>query len=196
MDPPPRAVLLDQNLDHPTRGGPLAKGTDLIPRLRDVGFTGNIVMKSANSSSQDRMKYLAAGADGVIDKGVRMASFSRELAAILHYSEAAAAAAGEAAPKEMLDPAVLRALDADEANERVRGFRDRGGALASDAVTALASDGDAGRSWTLVFKLKALADFVGARRLARMCEDAEAGLARFFFSFLFWAAKCGNTTLS
>jgi DNA-binding response OmpR family regulator len=71
------AVLLDQNLDHPTRGGALTKGTDLIPKLREAGFKGTIVMKSANNSSMDRALYLAAGADGVIDKGAPRAFFSR-----------------------------------------------------------------------------------------------------------------------
>ena len=61
MSPPPPVVLLDQNLDHPTRGGPLAKGTDLVPRLRAAGFEGKIMTKSANASSKHRVLYSAAG---------------------------------------------------------------------------------------------------------------------------------------
>ena len=42
LDPPPDVVLLDEHLDHPTRGGPFAKGTRIVPQLKDAGFAGKV----------------------------------------------------------------------------------------------------------------------------------------------------------
>ena len=61
-------VFLDQNLDHPQLGGPLAKGTELVPRLRTAGYAGKVSIKSANQATAERAHYRASGADGALDK--------------------------------------------------------------------------------------------------------------------------------
>ena len=58
-------------------------GCVLIPRLRDAGFAGKIVIRSANATSADRADYVASGADGTIDKAVMGEAFCNELAKIL-----------------------------------------------------------------------------------------------------------------
>ena len=57
MCPPPHLVVLDQNLNPPTSGERYILGTQLIAPLRAAGFTGKIVIKSANQSSEDRALY-------------------------------------------------------------------------------------------------------------------------------------------
>lgn len=88
LDPQPHLVLLDQMLDHPLTGDPLARGTDLVAPLRAAGFTGRIAIKSANQSSAERAEYLESGADGSLDKALQGEAFARELAAIVHRTTA------------------------------------------------------------------------------------------------------------
>ena len=83
MQPRPTIVLIDQNLDHPIHNTTLIKGTALIPRLRGLGFKGKIVMKSGNSAPCDIRSFIAAGADGVVAKGLSHIDMNRQLACIL-----------------------------------------------------------------------------------------------------------------
>ena len=64
LDPPPSVVFLDENLDHSNGSGAFLKGTQLVPRLREAGFAGKIVIKSANQASSERARHRASGADG------------------------------------------------------------------------------------------------------------------------------------
>ena len=79
----PTIILIDQNLDHPIHRTPLIKGTELIPRLRGLGYKGKIVMKSANSAVCDIRSFIAAGADGAVAKGLSPIDMNRQLACIL-----------------------------------------------------------------------------------------------------------------
>ena len=124
LDPPPQVVLLDEYLEHPTRGGKLANGTELVPQLRRLGFAGKIVIKSANQSSGERARYERSGADGAVDKVLSDDAFARELAAIL-----AGTASWRSQP---IDAAVLGAVDADQAGERMSAFRERAGRMAEE----------------------------------------------------------------
>lgn len=83
MDPQPMILLMDENLDHPVNHSEFMKGTELIPRLRELGFEGKIVIKSANASPLHAESYMACGADGVVAKGIKAFDMNRQLASIL-----------------------------------------------------------------------------------------------------------------
>ena len=63
MAPRPALVLLDQMLDHPVEKTPFMKGTDMITRLRDLGFEGKIVIYSESHTPRDARFYRECGAD-------------------------------------------------------------------------------------------------------------------------------------
>ena len=79
MERRPALVLLDENLDDPVLKTPLTKGTQLIPRLRELGYDGKIVIKSANLKPDDSASYEACGADGVITKCLDACQTNRQL---------------------------------------------------------------------------------------------------------------------
>jgi len=116
MDPQPSIVLLDQNLEHPVSRTELVKGTELIRPLRDLGFTGKIVVKSANDDPNDARFYASCGADGTIAKGLSALDMNRQLACILFGVGSPLAKADEAIDTEYFDTlpmAVLPRLIAD-----------------------------------------------------------------------------------
>lgn len=163
MSPQPSIVILDQHLDHPIIGGPFVKGTDLVPQLRRLGYSGKIVFKSANHTSEDRKAYILAGADGVIPKGISKDAMVIELTIILDSTPDMLSLS-----EPILDRSVLQSLDRDEASMHMRGFFHRGPDMAKKAGT-LCSGRDYERAWTCIHKLKSLAEFVGARRLTAAC---------------------------
>lgn len=74
LDPLPSILILDHHLDHPQFRTKLRLGTDIVKTLRSNGYTGKIVMRSANDSSVDVARFLEAGADAVFRKGMTMQS--------------------------------------------------------------------------------------------------------------------------
>ena len=82
LDRQPHAVLLDQNLDL-FETGEHVTGCTLIPQVRAAGFTGKVIIRSANTTSSDRVSYAASGADGTLDKALIGKEFCNELAKIL-----------------------------------------------------------------------------------------------------------------
>ena len=69
VDLAPDVVFLDQNLDHPLHRTPLVEGTEIVARLRQLGYAGKIVMKSASNAPDHGSLYLACGADGAVSRG-------------------------------------------------------------------------------------------------------------------------------
>ncbi len=68
-NPRPRAVVLDQNLrSQVARHENAITGTTIASRLRAGGYTGKVVIRSANVSARVREEYLAAGADAAMSK--------------------------------------------------------------------------------------------------------------------------------
>ena len=129
--------------------------------LRAAGFTGKIVIKSANQSSDERARYEASGADGSIDKVLMGEALKSEIAEIL-----AGTWKWNAGP---IDERVLGAADADEAAEHVRFFVQRAPELAQMACARFEA-GSGARAWGPAHRLKALAGFVGARAVVEACE--------------------------
>ena len=161
LHPPPQVVLLDENLNHPAHGGKLIKGTELVPKLRDLGFDGKIVIKSANQSSTDLIHYEQSGVDGAIDKVLSSDAFVRELAYIL---------AGEASWRsESVDVNVLGSLEVEDARERVQFFTEQAASLA-EAISAHFAAGDRKLACQAAHQLKALAGYIGATPLVNSCE--------------------------
>lgn len=78
----PCLCLIDQNLDHPLHGTEFAKGTDVVRRLREMGYEGELVIKSANHAPDHAKFYAACGADGVVAKGLSALDLNRQLACI------------------------------------------------------------------------------------------------------------------
>jgi len=60
-------IILDQNIELCKEEG-IIFGTALASKLRGLGFLGLIAIRSANSSPDDKMRYLKAGADLCIGK--------------------------------------------------------------------------------------------------------------------------------
>ena len=112
MAPRPAVVLLDQMLDHPVEKTPFLKGTDMITRLRDLGFEGKIVIYSANHTPLDARFYRECGADGVVTKSLNALDMSRQLARILLEEP------GECA----IDFSVFEGLSRDERHVLISGF--------------------------------------------------------------------------
>ncbi|KAL3906159.1 MAG: hypothetical protein SGPRY_010656 [Prymnesium sp.] len=159
LDPQPQLVLLDQNLDHPSHGDSLIKGTSLIPKLRSQGYSGKVIIKSANQSSADRAHYIASGADGTLDKIVRGEAFARELAAFLSGPSAL-----ESQPFD-----INMLCNSDGSRDHVHLFKERASQLVEKAVSQY-FNGNRDRAWSSVHKLKSLARFIGAWPLAETCE--------------------------
>ena len=84
MHPRPHIVLVDQNLDHPLHRTSLVKGTDLVRRLRSLGYDGKILMKTASHGHDDARDYAASGADGVVAKGLNELDLNRRLARVYY----------------------------------------------------------------------------------------------------------------
>ena len=62
-------VVLDENLE--LYGHPRIKGSEMCKQLRDVhNFGGVVVIYSANDEDESKEMAVAAGADGLIGKGV------------------------------------------------------------------------------------------------------------------------------
>jgi len=115
MQRQPSIVLIDQNLDHPIHRGTMIKGTELIPRLRRLGFKGKIVVKSANSAASDIRSFIAAGADGCVAKGLNHMDMSRQLACILFGLT-------DNRPEEFFDPRVIDTIPIEQRREFVDMF--------------------------------------------------------------------------
>lgn len=86
--PCPAMVLLDEHLDHPGDGdtpGEGKRGTDIIKRLRELGYRGKCVICSANNTVNDVKKYRQMGADGVLGKDMMYDSetFTRQCMEIM-----------------------------------------------------------------------------------------------------------------
>jgi len=75
-----RAVILDQNLVY---DGELLLGTDILKELRTCGFTGVILMRSANNEPADIDLYIKSGADGVLSKSETSAKVAAAINAAL-----------------------------------------------------------------------------------------------------------------
>ena len=54
-------------------------GTDLCARLRQAQFKGVIFIRSANDDPISVKKFIAAGADGCLTKGVDVAQLARNV---------------------------------------------------------------------------------------------------------------------
>jgi len=115
MQRQPSIVLIGQNLDHPIHRGTIIKGTELIPRLRRLGFKGKIVVKSANSAASDIRSFIAAGADGCVAKGLNHMDMSRQLACILFGLT-------DNRPEEFFDPRVIDTIPIEQRREFVDMF--------------------------------------------------------------------------
>merc|ERR1712113_729887 len=76
-------VLLDQNLEY--EGGSL-KGTDICRTLReDFSFRGLIFIQSCDDDAEDQQKYIAAGADACLSKGLKsLAAKLRKMTTTYH----------------------------------------------------------------------------------------------------------------
>jgi len=59
--------MFDQNM-HYDEGS--VYGSELVMKLRAIGFNGLVIMRSANDSEDSQGEYLAAGADVVLSKGM------------------------------------------------------------------------------------------------------------------------------
>jgi signal transduction histidine kinase/HPt (histidine-containing phosphotransfer) domain-containing protein len=159
MDPQPSIVLLDQNLDHPISLTEFVKGTDLIRPLRDLGFTGMIVVKSANNSPSDARFYASCGADGVIAKGLSALDMNRQLACILFGVGAPLAEADEAIDAEQFDTLPVALLPTIVENV----------ALITGNLEAAIQDRDQARADSSLHRLRGTCQVAGFRRLEEVC---------------------------
>ena len=76
-------LILDQHMDYDEGS---IEGTTLCRRLRsEMGWDGVIIIRSANDESAAQAEYLAAGADGVMGKGMDMMASQPALLAKLYY---------------------------------------------------------------------------------------------------------------
>ncbi|KAL3917887.1 MAG: hypothetical protein SGPRY_006226 [Prymnesium sp.] len=160
LDPQPDIVLVDQNLNNPVTCDYFCLGTDLIPQLRSKGYTGKIIIKSANQSSADRAFYLANGADDSMDKILKDDAFACKLATVLHEKKTVM--------RKPIDLDILHDVDS-KTKGYTQLFMERAPALAENART-LYAEGLQVRAWNSVHKLKALARMVGAWPLSEACE--------------------------
>lgn len=60
-------VVLDQNIDYTSE---IIYGTDITKMLRNNGFNGVILIRSANDNDSDENEYIEVGADGVLSKTI------------------------------------------------------------------------------------------------------------------------------
>lgn len=174
LEPPPSLVMVDYRLDHPMHGTPYLLGTELLPRLRALGFAGKLVIKSANDTAADIARFKADGADDAISKGLSVSSLGRELARVL----------GKVST--VIDSFTLASYSAPMRRIAVRGFREAALAAVDAAVDAAvivavdhaavdaAVDGAvaaANAAWGHIHRLKGMAAYVGATELMRVCES-------------------------
>ena len=193
----PDIVLIDQNLDHPTHGTAFCKGTSLVARLRMAGYTGLVLIKSANEV--DRHELSACGADGAVAKGLEPLDLNRQLAWFLsrgassgtdggskdalqrHESRsqqpvvkdgllAAAAGGGATTSGARVDFALLDSLGRDEARELVAETVVEVG----DLVTKLQAHID-GRFYERAVKvahsIKGVCVYLGSHRMPQLCDQ-------------------------
>ena len=67
--PQPTVVVIDQNLrSQVCRRANVTTGTEIARSLRDRGYRGTIIIRSANVSTRSLQEYLAAGADAAMTK--------------------------------------------------------------------------------------------------------------------------------
>ena len=138
-------------------GTPFIQGTELIPRLRALGYRGKVLMKTANDSSADIARFKAAGADDAIAKGMPINSLGRELARVI----------GDTGGGDVIDRALLAEYSVPMRHLAVQGFREAAMDIV-DAATAAAAAGDV--AWGHIHRLKGIASYVGAAELVRACE--------------------------
>ena len=79
--------MFDQNMHWP-EGSIL--GTQLSKALREVGFEGLIIIRSANDSESYFKEYREAGADVVLSKGMRGKEVAKEVGRLYHLKRAGA----------------------------------------------------------------------------------------------------------
>ncbi|KAL1504035.1 hypothetical protein AB1Y20_010447 [Prymnesium parvum] len=163
LNPQPDCVLLDQNLDHPLTGDTLMLGTQLIAPLRDAGYRGPIIIKSANQSTIDRAKYISCGADGTMDKIFNPEVFAQELWSVISKKD-------HSHSDVALNSAALDAVDDGDAELRVRTFVEKADSLAQRAHEEV-HNGSLTRAKSCIHKLTSLARLVGADILARLCSE-------------------------
>jgi HPt (histidine-containing phosphotransfer) domain-containing protein len=162
-------VLVDYRLDHPTLGTPFMRGTELLPRLRTLGYAGKIVVKSANDSSADLAHFRGVGADDALSKGLSVHALGRELARILAHAHARATGNGHAVNGGSIDVSVLGEYTAPAQRHMVLRFCELAPGVVA-AASAAAAGGDAERVWGCVHRLKGMAAYVGAVELGIACE--------------------------
>jgi len=160
LEPPPRLVLIDYRLDHPTLGTPYVKGTELLPRLRALGFCGKVVIKSANDSTADIARFKAAGADDAVAKGLSAAALGRELARILLGNDTSS-----------IDASILAGYDAPVRREAVALFQKTAPVSMASAIAACEAC-DAKAMARVLHRLKGAAAYVGATDVVRACNAA------------------------
>lgn len=140
-------------------GTPFILGTELIPRLRALGYRGKIVMKTANDSSADIARFKAAGADDAIAKGLPINSLGRELARVI----------GDTGGGDVIDRALLADYSVPMRHLAVQGFREAAMDIV-DAATAAAAAATGDVAWGHIHRLKGIASYVGAAEVVRACE--------------------------
>ena len=59
-------------------------GTELIPKIRALGFAGKVIIKSAKDSAEDIARFREAGADTAISKDLSGKALMRAIARICH----------------------------------------------------------------------------------------------------------------
>jgi CheY-like chemotaxis protein len=127
----PNLLLVDQNLDHPQTRAPLRTGTEITRALRAMGFAGKIVIRSANDSSVDHARFVQAGADGSMKKGLSAEATLLQLARVLGV------------PTEPREPNGLTPVGADTQCARSPTLADaRAGAARPSALRCLGVDDD------------------------------------------------------
>ena len=79
--------MFDQNMHWP-EGSIL--GTQLTKELREMGFLGLIIIRSANDSESYFKEYSEAGADAVMSKGMKGKDVAKEVGRLYHLKRAGA----------------------------------------------------------------------------------------------------------
>ena len=168
MDPPPHIVIVDYRLDHPILRTDFVRGTDLLQPIRDAGYAGKLVVKSANDSAADVAFFKRSGADASISKGLSIDSLLRELARVLGLESVPEAASDPILEVGVLDRHLL------PLRARLLSLFRQG---ATESVEMAEAALDVGEVWAHVHRLKGRALAMGAKRLATACE-AVRGLTR------------------
>jgi len=128
--PCPRAVLLDQNLkSQVNKFENVTLGTEIAKQLREAGYDGTIVIRSANVSRKVMQEYLAAGADAVMSKDEQRDSLLNCLArgkpAPASHQDSLAADSLAKAPILDTTDFVWTEMDAQARTEIVEEFREQ-----------------------------------------------------------------------